>query len=55
MTIERIEYEIVERAFSEGWVTPQIAPVRTGRSVAVVGSGRRAWPWRSSWPAPATT
>jgi glutamate synthase (NADPH/NADH) small chain len=39
VTIERIEYEIVERAFSEGWVTPQIAPVRTGRSVAVVGSG----------------
>ncbi len=39
VTIERIEYEIVERAFSEGWVTPQTAPVRTGRSVAVVGSG----------------
>ena len=39
VTIERIEYEIIERAFSEGWVTPQIAPVRTGRSVAVVGSG----------------
>jgi len=39
VTIERIEYEIVERAFAEGWVTPQTAPVRTGRSVAVVGSG----------------
>src|SRR5580693_3757483 len=39
VTIERIEYEIVERAFSEGWVTPQVPPVRTGRSVAVVGSG----------------
>jgi glutamate synthase (NADPH) small chain len=39
VTIERIEYEIVERAFSEGWVGPQSAPDRTGRSVAVIGSG----------------
>ena len=39
VTIERIEYEIVERAWSEGWVDPQLATVRTGRSVAVVGSG----------------
>jgi glutamate synthase (NADPH/NADH) small chain len=39
VTIERIEYEIVERAWSEGWVEPQLATVRTGRSVAVVGSG----------------
>jgi glutamate synthase (NADPH) small chain len=39
VTIERIEYEISERAWSEGWVTPQIAPAQTGRSVAVVGSG----------------
>ena len=39
MTIERIEYEIVERAWSEGWVTPQAPTARTGRSVAVGGSG----------------
>jgi glutamate synthase (NADPH) small chain len=39
VTIERIEYEIVERAWSEGWVTPLVPPVLTGRSVAVVGSG----------------
>ncbi|MDA8355805.1 MAG: glutamate synthase subunit beta [Actinomycetota bacterium] len=39
VTIERIEYEIAERAFAEGWVTPQPAPERTGKSVAVVGSG----------------
>jgi glutamate synthase (NADPH/NADH) small chain len=39
VTIERIEYEIVERAWSEGWVTPQTPTTRTGRSVAVVGSG----------------
>jgi len=39
VTIERIEYEIAERAFSEGWATPQVAQQRTGKSVAVVGSG----------------
>ncbi len=39
VTIERIEYEIVERAWDEGWVTPQVPTVHTGKSVAVVGSG----------------
>jgi glutamate synthase (NADPH/NADH) small chain len=41
VTIERIEQEIVERAWSEGWVVPQ-APdpsATTGKSVAVIGSG----------------
>ena len=28
VTIERIEYEIAERAFAEGWVTPQVPPVQ---------------------------
>ncbi len=39
VTIEHIEYEIAERGWSEGWVTPQVPTVRTGKSVAVVGSG----------------
>ncbi|HET8930453.1 MAG TPA: glutamate synthase subunit beta [Acidimicrobiales bacterium] len=39
VTIKQIEYEIVERAFAEGWVEPVIPEVRTGRKVAVVGSG----------------
>ena len=39
VTIERIEFEIVERAWDEGWVTPQLPTIRTGKSVAVVGSG----------------
>ncbi len=39
VAIERIEYEIVERAWNEGWVEP-VAPARsTGKQVAVVGSG----------------
>jgi glutamate synthase (NADPH/NADH) small chain len=39
VTIERIEYEIVERAWDEGWVRPQTPRERTGKAVAVVGSG----------------
>jgi glutamate synthase (NADPH/NADH) small chain len=39
VTIERIEYEIVERAWSEGWVEPVRPGTPTGRRVAVVGSG----------------
>jgi glutamate synthase (NADPH) small chain len=39
VTIKLIEAEIVDRAFAEGWVTPQPPPVRTGKRVAVVGSG----------------
>ena len=39
VTIKRIEVEIIDRAWAEGWVTPEISVVTTGRSVAVVGSG----------------
>jgi glutamate synthase (NADPH/NADH) small chain len=36
---KQIEYEIIRRGFDEGWVRPIMAEVRSGRSVAVVGSG----------------
>ncbi len=39
VTIKQIEYEIIERAWQEGWVKPQPAAVRTGRTAVVVGSG----------------
>jgi glutamate synthase (NADPH/NADH) small chain len=39
VTIKNIEYSIVERAFGEGWVTPLPPVTRTGKKVAVVGSG----------------
>jgi glutamate synthase (NADPH/NADH) small chain len=39
VTIKQVEVEIVDRAFAEGWVTPIIPSRRTGKSVAVVGSG----------------
>ncbi|MEY4373609.1 MAG: glutamate synthase small subunit, partial [Actinomycetota bacterium] len=39
VTIKQVEVEIVDRAWAEGWITPQIPSVRTGRRVAVIGSG----------------
>ncbi|HXD21856.1 MAG TPA: FAD-dependent oxidoreductase, partial [Gemmatimonadaceae bacterium] len=39
VTIEQIEKEIIERAFAEGWVKPQPPATRSGKKVAVVGSG----------------
>jgi len=39
VTIKQIELEIVERAWQEGWVAPFRPTQRTGRRVAVVGSG----------------
>ncbi|HOD80480.1 MAG: Glutamate synthase (NADPH) small chain [Planctomycetes bacterium ADurb.Bin126] len=37
--IRHIEDQIVERGFAEGWIQPLIPPVRTGKRVAVIGSG----------------
>jgi len=39
VTIKRIEVEIIDRAWAEGWVTPEISVTSTGKSIAVVGSG----------------
>ena len=39
VTIKQVEVEIIDRAFSEGWVAPVVPSVRTGKSVAVVGLG----------------
>ena len=39
VTIKTIEYSIVERAWQEGWIEPQIPKHRSGKYVAVVGSG----------------
>jgi glutamate synthase (NADPH) small chain len=39
VTIEQIELAIVERAFAEGWIVPEPPDRRTGRTVAVIGSG----------------
>ncbi len=39
VTIEQIEKSIVEHAFEAGWIVPQPPERRTGKTVAVVGSG----------------
>ena len=39
VTIKKIEHAIIERAWEEGWIVPQPPQVRTGKRVAVVGSG----------------
>jgi glutamate synthase (NADPH) small chain len=37
--IKSIEHKIIDKGWEEGWVVPHLAKVRTGRTVAVVGSG----------------
>jgi glutamate synthase (NADPH/NADH) small chain len=39
VTIKSIECSIVDRGWQEGWVVPQVAAKKTGKRVAVVGSG----------------
>jgi glutamate synthase (NADPH/NADH) small chain len=39
VTIKQIEEHIIEYGFEKGWVQPEPPPVRTGKRVAVVGSG----------------
>ncbi len=39
VTIKNIEVSIIDKGFDEGWVVPQAPEVRTGKKVAVVGSG----------------
>jgi glutamate synthase (NADPH) small chain len=39
VTIKNIECAIIDRGFAEGWVKPEPPPFRTGKKVAVVGSG----------------
>src|SRR3954466_13520925 len=39
VTIKAVEVSIIDRAFEEGWVSAQPPESRTGRSVAVIGSG----------------
>lgn len=39
VTIKQVEVEIIDNAFDNGWVTPVLPSEKTGKSVAVVGSG----------------
>ena len=39
VTIKNLECAIIDKGFDEGWVTPLPPPVRTGKKVAIIGSG----------------
>ncbi len=39
VTIKNIEVSIIDKAWEEGWVTPQPPAKRTGKKVAIIGSG----------------
>jgi glutamate synthase (NADPH/NADH) small chain len=39
VTIKSIECAIVDRGWEEGWIVPLVTPRKTGKRVAVVGSG----------------
>ena len=39
VAIKNIEMTIVDKGFSEGWIKPRSVSIRSGKSVAVVGSG----------------
>ncbi|ATD69013.1 MULTISPECIES: glutamate synthase subunit beta [Gordonia] len=39
VTIKQVEVELIDNAFDNGWVTPVLPTKKTGKSVAVVGSG----------------
>lgn len=38
-TIQQIELDVIERAFEQGWIVPEPPEKRTGKTVAIIGSG----------------
>jgi glutamate synthase (NADPH/NADH) small chain len=52
VAIKSIEQAIVDKGWAEGWIGPQVAPRRTGKKVAVVGSGPAGMACASSSRAP---
>ena len=39
VSIKQVEVEIIDHAWNEGWVVPQVPSIKTGKRVAVIGSG----------------
>lgn len=39
VSIKSIECAIIDRGFEEGWIVPQPPPARTGKHIAIIGSG----------------
>ena len=56
VTIKTIECAIADKAWEEGWIAPQPSETKTGKSVAVIGSGPAGMACRpAAWPARAMT
>ena len=54
VTIKTVECAIVDRGWQEGWIEPVLPPRRTGKRVAVIGSGPAGLACAHSWRAPGT-
>ena len=39
VTIKNIEYSIIDKGWQEGWITPELPAKRTGKKIAIIGSG----------------
>ncbi len=39
VTIKTIEQAIADKAWQNGWIKPEIAPHKTGKRIAIIGSG----------------
>jgi len=39
VTIKAVEFSLAEKAWENGWAKPQIAEIKTGKKVAIIGSG----------------
>jgi glutamate synthase (NADPH) small chain len=39
VTIKSVEQALIDRGFAEGWVKPEIAAIKTGKKIAVIGAG----------------
>ncbi len=50
--IKSIEHAIIDKGWEQGWVAPQPPRRKTGKKVAVIGSGLPGLPVRSSLPVP---
>lgn len=43
VSIKSIECAIIDKAFEKGWITPNPPKIRTGKKIAIVGSGMRIY------------
>ena len=39
VSIKAVELSIIDQAFEKGWIVPEVAQIRTGKKIAIVGSG----------------